>query len=178
MAIRKFEHFVPQIADSAFVDESAVVTGNVVIGADSSVWPVCSVRGDIQSIRIGERTNIQDGSVLHVTHDSEFAPGGNALTIGNDVTVGHGAVVHACTVEDLCLIGMGSVLLDGAVVKSGAIVGAGSLVSPGKELEGGYLWLGSPVKRMRELTENEKAFLKYSAAHYVDLKNRHMAGSV
>ncbi|MBT8130486.1 MAG: gamma carbonic anhydrase family protein [Gammaproteobacteria bacterium] len=175
MAIRKFEKFRPQIAASAFVDQSAVVTGNVVIGADSSVWPMCSVRGDIHSISIGERTNIQDGSILHVTHDSEFAPGGNALSIGSDVTVGHNAVVHACTVEDLCLIGMGSVLLDGSVVRSGAIIGAGSLVSPGKDLEGGYLWLGSPVKRVRELTDQERAFLEYSASHYVDLKNRHMA---
>jgi carbonic anhydrase/acetyltransferase-like protein (isoleucine patch superfamily) len=133
------------------------------------------VRGDIHSIRIGERTNIQDGSILHVTHGSEFAPGGNALSIGSDVTVGHNAVVHACTVEDLCLVGMGSVLLDGSIVRSGAIVGAGSLVPPGKELEGGYLWLGSPVKQVRELTENEKAFLQYSAKHYVDLKNRHKA---
>ena len=173
MTIRNFEQFTPEIADSAFVDDSAVVTGNVVIGADSSVWPMCSVRGDIHSIRIGERTNIQDGSILHVTHDSEFAPGGNALSIGSDVTVGHNAVVHACTVEDLCLIGMGSVLLDGSVVRSGAIIGAGSLVSPGKDLEGGYLWLGSPVKRARELTDKEKAFLEYSASHYVDLKNRH-----
>ena len=136
---------------------------------------MCSVRGDIHSIRIGERTNIQDGSVLHVSHDSEFAPGGYALTIGNDVTVGHNAVVHACSVEDMCLIGIGAVLLDGAVIKSGTIVGAGSLVPPGKELEGGYLWLGSPVKKLRELTEKEKAFLEYSAAHYVDVKNRHMA---
>ena len=175
MAIRKFEQYHPQIDESAFVDESAVVTGNVVIGADSSIWPMCSVRGDIHYIRIGERTNIQDGSVLHVSHDSEFAPGGYALTIGNDVTVGHNAVVHACTVEDMCLIGIGAVLLDGAVIKSGAIVGAGSLVPPGKELEGGYLWLGSPVKKLRELTDKEKAFLEYSAAHYVDVKNRHMA---
>ena len=173
MTIRKFENFTPEIAESAFVDESAVVTGNVTIGADSSVWPMCSIRGDIHSIRIGERSNIQDGCILHVTHDSEFAPGGNALSIGDDVTLGHNAVVHACTVEDMCLVGMGSVLLDGAVVRSGAIIGAGSLVSPGKELEGGYLWLGSPVKRARELTEREKAFLEYSAAHYVDLKNRH-----
>ena len=173
MAIRKFEQYTPKIAESAFVDESAVVTGNVTIGADSSIWPMCSVRGDIHSIRIGERTNIQDGSILHVTHDSEFAPGGNALSIGNDVTVGHNAVVHACTVEDMCLIGMGSVLLDGSVIGSGAIVGAGSLVSPGKVLEGGYLWLGSPVKKARELTDGEKAFLEYSAVHYVDLKNRH-----
>ncbi len=173
MAIRKFEQYTPKVAASAFVDDSAVVTGKVTIGADSSIWPMCSIRGDIHSIDIGERTNIQDGSILHVTHDSEFAPGGNALSIGNDVTVGHNAVVHACTVEDLCLIGMGSVLLDGAIIKAGAIVGAGSLVPPGKELDGGYLWLGSPVKRVRELTEKEKAFLEYSASHYVDLKNRH-----
>lgn len=175
MTIRKFEQYTPQIAESAFIDASAVVTGNVVIGADSSVWPMCSVRGDIHSIRIGERTNIQDGSILHVSHDSEFAPGGYPLTIGNDVTVGHNAVVHACTVEDMCLIGIGAVVLDGAVVKSGAMVGAGSLVPPGKELEGGYLWLGTPVKRARELTDTEKAFLEYSAAHYVEVKNRHIA---
>jgi len=175
MAIRKFEQHTPQIADSAFVDDSAVVTGNVVIGADSSIWPMCSVRGDIHFIRVGERTNIQDGCILHVSHDSEFAPGGYPLSIGDDVTVGHNAVVHACTIEDMCLIGMGSVLLDGAVVKAGVIVGAGSLVPPGKELDSGYLWLGSPVKRMRELTDTERAFLEYSATHYVDLKNRHMA---
>lgn len=175
MTIRKFEQYTPQIAESAFVDESAVVTGNVVIGADSSVWPMCSVRGDIHSIRIGERTNIQDGCILHVSHDSEFAPGGNALSIGDDVTVGHNAVVHACTVENMCLIGIGAVLLDGSVVKTGAIVGAGSLVPPGKELAGGYVWLGSPVKQVRELTDKEKAFLEYSAGHYVDVKNRHMA---
>jgi len=172
--IRSFENYTPQIADTAFVDDSAVVTGNVSIGNDSSVWPCCSIRGDIHSISIGERSNIQDGSVLHVTHDSEFAPGGFSLAVGNDITVGHNVVLHACTIEDLCLIGMGSVVLDGAVVKSGAMVGAGSLVPPNKELEGGYMWLGSPVKKARELTAKEKAFLKYSAKHYVDLKNRHL----
>ena len=173
MTIRRFEDFIPDIAESAFVDESAVVTGNVVIGADSSVWPMCSVRGDIHSIRIGERSNIQDGCILHVTHDSEFAPGGNSLSVGNDVTVGHNVVLHACSVEDLCLVGMGSVVLDGSVIQQGAMVGAGSLVPPGKVLEGGYLWLGSPVKRVRELTGKERAFLRYSAGHYVELKNRH-----
>ena len=171
--IRDYEEYSPQIDDTVFIDESAVVIGNVKIGADSSVWPCCSVRGDVHSIRIGERSNIQDGSILHVTHDSEFAPGGFALTVGNDVTVGHNVVLHACTVEDLCLIGMGSVVLDGSVIQSGAQVGAGSLVPPNKVLEGGYLWLGSPVKKVRELTEKEKAFLSYSADHYVRLKNRH-----
>lgn len=171
--IRRFEEYTPQVDSSAFIDASAVVTGDVIIGADSSIWPCCSVRGDIHSIRIGERTNIQDGSVLHVTHDSEFAPGGNGLTVGDDVTVGHNVILHACTIEDLCLIGMGSVVLDGAVVQSGAMVGAGSLVSPNKVLQGGYMWLGSPAKQVRELTDKEKAFLEYSAKHYVDLKNRH-----
>lgn len=171
--IRSFENHMPQLADSVFVDESAVVTGNVSIGEDSSIWPCCSVRGDIHSISIGARSNIQDGSILHVTHDSEYAPGGNKLTVGDDVTVGHNVVLHACTVEDLCLIGMGSIVLDGAVVQSGAMVGAGSLVPPNKVLEGGYMWLGSPVKKIRELTDKEKAFLEYSARHYVKLKDRH-----
>lgn len=171
--IRVFEGVAPQIAESAFIDNSAVVTGNVSIGEDSSVWPCCSVRGDIHSITVGKRSNIQDGSVLHVTHDSEYAPGGSKLTVGDDVTVGHNVILHACTIESQCLIGMGSIVLDGAVVKSGAMVGAGSLVSPNKVLEGGYMWLGSPVKKVRELTEKEKAFLGYSAAHYVALKNRH-----
>jgi len=171
--IRDFEEFAPQLADTVFIDESAVVTGNVSIGEDSSVWPCCSVRGDIHSITIGERTNIQDGSVLHVTHDSEYAPGGFKLTVGDDVTVGHNVILHACTIEDLCLIGMGSVVLDGAVVQSGAMVGAGSLVPPNRVLEGGYMWLGSPVKKARELSDKEKSFLKYSAQHYVKLKDRH-----
>ncbi len=172
--IRNFEDHTPQIADTVFIDESAVVTGDVSIGEDSSVWPCCSIRGDIHSIRIGARSNIQDGSILHVTHDSEYAPGGNKLTVGDDVTVGHNVVLHACTIEDLCLIGMGSIVLDGSVVQSGAMVGAGSLVPPNKVLEGGYMWLGSPVKKARELTAKEKAFLEYSAQHYVKLKNRHV----
>ena len=171
--IRKFEDFTPDIAQGVFIDESAVVTGNVAIGEDSSVWPLVSIRGDIHSIRIGARSNIQDGSILHVTHDSEFAPGGNKLTVGDDVTVGHNVVLHACTVENLCLIGMGSIILDGAVIQSGAMVGAGSLVSPNKVLEGGYMWLGSPAKRVRELTDKEKQFLSYSAQHYVALQKRH-----
>ena len=173
MTIRKFENFTPKIDAAAFIDETAVVTGDVKIGVDSSVWPMCSIRGDIHSIRIGERTNIQDGSVLHVTHDSEYAPGGHALEIGNDVTVGHNVVLHACTIEDECLIGMGAIVLDGALVQRGAMVGAGSLVPPGKMLDSGYLWLGSPVKRARELSDKEKAFFKYSARHYVELKDRH-----
>ncbi len=173
MNIRGFEGRVPRIAAGAYIDPMALVIGDVEIGADSSLWPGVVARGDIHYIRIGARTNIQDGSILHVTHDSEYAPGGHPLVVGDDVTVGHQVTLHACTVEDKCLIGMGSVVLDGAIVRSGAMVGAGSLVSPGKELEGGYLWLGQPARRVRPLTDKEKAYLDYSAAHYVRLARRH-----
>lgn len=174
MSIRSFNGVEPEVHPSTFVDESAVVIGDVVIGADSSVWPLCSLRGDILRIKIGKRTNIQDNSALHTTEDTDFAPDGFALTVGNDVTVGHGCIIHACTIEDLCLIGMGSVVLDGAVVLSGAMVGAGSLVPPGKILEGGFLWIGSPVKKARELSDKEKLFLSFSAESYIELKQRHM----
>jgi len=177
MAIRSFEGKQPDLHPTVYVDEMALVSGDVKIGVDSSIWPMSVVRGDVNSIEIGERTNIQDGSVLHVTHDSEFAEGGTPLRIGNDVTVGHKVVLHACTIEDHCLIGMGAIVLDGATVRSGAMVGAGALVPPNKDLEGGYLYVGTPVKRARELTDKEKQFLEYSAEHYVLLKNRHQKTS-
>lgn len=173
MTIQTFEEWVPDIHPSAYVADSALVLGDVAIGAGSSLWPMVVARGDIHRIRIGARSNIQDGSVLHVTHDSEHAPGGFGVEVGDEVTVGHRVVLHGCTLEDRCLIGMGSIVLDGARVCGGAMVGAGSLVSPGKVLEGGYLWLGSPARRMRELTERERAFLGYSADHYVALARRH-----
>ena len=128
MTVRKFENFTPRIAATAYVDETALVIGDVSIADDVSLWPQVVVRGDVNSIVIGARTNIQDGSVLHVSHDSEFAPGGFALRIGADITVGHRAILHGCTVEDRCLIGMAATVMDGAIVRSGAIVGAGSLV--------------------------------------------------
>ena len=171
--IRNFESFAPKIAAGVYIDETALVMGDVEIGADSSVWPMTVIRGDVHQIRIGARTNIQDGSILHVSHDSEYSPGGAPLVIGDDVTVGHKVVLHACTVGDRCLIGMGSIVLDNAVIESGALLGAGSLVNPGKRVEGGYLWLGQPVRRVRALTEKEKAYLKYSAEHYLRLQRRH-----
>ncbi|RMD69807.1 MAG: gamma carbonic anhydrase family protein [Gammaproteobacteria bacterium] len=170
--IRSFEKHTPRIAPSAFIDDRALVIGDVEVGEESSLWPMAVARGDIHAIRIGRRTNIQDGSVLHVTHASEFDPG-HPLVIGDDVTVGHRVVLHACTVGDLCLVGMGSVVLDGAVLEDEVMLGAGSLVPPGKVLEGGFLWLGSPVKKARPLTEKERAFLRYSAAFYAELKDRH-----
>jgi carbonic anhydrase/acetyltransferase-like protein (isoleucine patch superfamily) len=177
MSVRRFEGHQPAIHAGVYIDEQALVVGEVSIGTDSSVWPMSVVRGDVNSIEIGERTNIQDGSVLHVTHDSEYAEGGNPLVIGSDVTVGHKVILHACQVEDGCLIGMGAIVLDGAVVRTGSMVGAGALVPPGKVLESGYLYLGSPVKQVRELSDREKRFLKYSAAHYVRLKNRHLGSA-
>jgi carbonic anhydrase/acetyltransferase-like protein (isoleucine patch superfamily) len=173
VSIRDFEGQAPFIHPSAWVDEQAMVCGRVTIGADSSIWPMSVVRGDINTITIGERTNIQDGSVLHVTHDSEFFPGGAPLVVGSDVTVGHRVVLHACTVEDLCLIGMGAVVLDGAVIRSGAMIAAGALVSPNKDLPGGYLYVGAPARQARALTDQEMRFLRYSAEHYARLKERH-----
>ena len=174
MTIRLFESVRPRIAASAYVDEMALVVGDVTLGEDVSLWPQVVARGDVNSIEVGARSNIQDGSILHVSHDSEFAPGGFPLRIGSDVTVGHKAILHGCSVEDRCLIGMAATVMDGAIVRSGAIVGAGSLVPPGRELEGGYLWVGSPARKVRALREHESAFLEYSAAHYVELKNRHL----
>lgn len=176
MTVRSFHKKHPAIPASAFVDETALVIGDVTIGEDSSIWPMTVLRGDVHSITVGSRTNIQDGSVVHVTHDSEHTPGGFAATIGNDVTIGHRAIVHACAIGDFCLIGMGAIIMDGAEVGDYSIIGAGSLVPSGKQLEGGYLYLGSPVKRVRELNEEEKGLLKYSADHYVRLKNAHMEG--
>ena len=176
MSVRKFEQTVPQLAASAYVDDTALVIGDVTLEADVSLWPKVVARGDVNSIHVGARSNIQDGTILHVSHDSEFAPGGFALHIGADITVGHQAILHGCTVEDRCLIGMAATVMDGAVIQSGAIVGAGSLVPPGRTLEGGFLWVGSPARKVRPLRPEEEDFLDYSAAHYVELKNRHMAG--
>ena len=173
MSIRNFENHSPVIDESAFIDESAVVIGNVKIDADVSVWPLTTIRGDINSIEIGARSNIQDGSVLHVTHDSDYSPGGFSLSIGESVTVGHKVILHACTIGNYCLVGMGSTVLDGAVLEDKVMLGANSLVSPGKRLESGYLYVGSPARQVRKLTEKELAWLEYSAAHYVDLKNRY-----
>lgn len=173
MPIRTFEQQTPRIHPSAFIDETAVIIGDVEIGEDSSIWPLCVVRGDVQRIRIGARTSIQDGTIVHVTHDSRFCPGGQATLIGNDVTVGHKAILHACTIEDYCLIGMGAIVMDKAVVSRQVIVGAGSVVPSDKVLESGFLYVGSPIKQIRRLNSRELEFLEYSAQNYQRLKDRH-----
>ena len=175
MTIRSYQGVEPRIAASAYVDATAVVIGDVTIGEDASLWPMVVARGDVHSIEIGARTNIQDGCILHVSHDSEFAPGGFPLSIGTDITVGHQVILHGCRIEDGCLVGMGATVMDGAILRSGVLLGAGSLVPPGQELEGGYLWVGSPARRVRPLRDQERAFLAYSSKHYVELKNRHLS---
>jgi carbonic anhydrase/acetyltransferase-like protein (isoleucine patch superfamily) len=174
VAIRTYQQFTPQLGERVFVDASAVVLGDVEIAADSSVWPLVVIRGDMHSIRIGERSSIQDGSVLHITHAGPFNPDGYPLIIGDEVTVGHNVTLHGCTLGNRILVGMGSIIMDGAVVQDEVVIGAGSLVPPGKVLESGFLYVGSPVKQARPLTDKERNFFSYSAANYVRLKDQHL----
>ena len=175
MSIRPFQQHTPTLGERAFVDRSAVVIGDVEIGADSSVWPLTVIRGDMHRIRIGARTSVQDGCVLHITHAGPFNPDGYPLLIGDEVTIGHNVTLHGCTLGNRILVGMGSIVMDGAVVEDEVVIGAGSLVPPGKVLQSGYLYVGSPVKQARALNDQERAFFAYSAANYVKLKDLHLA---
>lgn len=174
VSIRNFKTAKPEIGDRVFIDDSAQLIGAVNLGDDVSVWPNTVIRGDVQSITIGPGTNVQDGCVLHVSHDSHYSPGGFALTIGQGVTIGHKAVVHGCMVGDFCLIGIGAIIMDGAVLGDYCMLAAGALVPPGKNLPGGYLYVGSPAKPKRELSDDEKQFLHYSYQHYIKLKNEYL----
>jgi carbonic anhydrase/acetyltransferase-like protein (isoleucine patch superfamily) len=176
MSLRPYNGITPTLGVRVYVDPSAVVIGRVTIGDDASIWPTAVLRGDVHEIQVGARTSIQDGSVLHVTHDSHHAPGGRACIVGSDVTVGHRVVLHACTVGNFCLVGMGSVVLDDVIIEDHVILGAGSVVSPGKKLESRGLYVGSPARRVRDLKEQEVAFLSYSAEHYVKLKDEYLVG--
>jgi carbonic anhydrase/acetyltransferase-like protein (isoleucine patch superfamily) len=175
--LRGFQGVSPVLGARVYIDECALVIGRVVLGDDASVWPFAVVRGDINRIEIGARTNIQDGSVLHVVHDGPSRPGGLPLIVGDDVTVGHKAILHAARIGDRCLIGMAAVVLDGAVIEDEVIVAAASVVPPGKHLTARGLYLGNPVKRVRELTGAEISRLLYSAAHYVKVKDDHRTAS-
>jgi carbonic anhydrase/acetyltransferase-like protein (isoleucine patch superfamily) len=177
MSIRAFEEHQPVIGSGVFIDETAIVIGNVHIGEDSSIWPMAVIRGDIHQIRIGKRSSVQDASVVHVTHDGPFNPGGFPCHIGDDVTVGHKVMLHGCTIRDRVLIGMGATVMDGAIVESDVILGAGSLVPPGKTLKSGFLYVGSPAKQARPLTEQERSFFTYTANKYRELKDRYLANS-
>jgi carbonic anhydrase/acetyltransferase-like protein (isoleucine patch superfamily) len=161
--ILSYRGATPDIHPTAFIAPGAVVVGKVKIGAYSNIWFGCTVRGDVNTIEIGENTNIQDGTVVHVTRET------GPTTIGNGVTIGHGAVIHACTLEDNCFVGMGATILDHAVVESEGMLAAGALLTPKKRVIRGELWAGNPAKKMREMTEAEKAFLPQSAKNYVEL---------
>ncbi|MDB2461344.1 gamma carbonic anhydrase family protein [Gammaproteobacteria bacterium] len=174
MTIRKFKDFEPNIHNTAYVDEDSIIIGDVNIGAESSIWPMTVARGDVQKIVIGERTNVQDGSILHVTSDNTFTPGGTPLLIGNDVTIGHGAMLHACTIKNKCLIGIGSIILDGAIIESNSMLAAGSLVGPNKIIKSGMLYKGSPAKPIRKLTEKEIEYISFSSEHYVKTMKQHI----
>lgn len=173
MALRSFNGIAPRTEEGAFVDPTAVVIGDVSLAANVSIWPGVVIRGDVNSITIGEETNIQDGAVLHVTHRSASNPEGYPLRVGKGVTVGHRVVLHGCTIGDLCLIGIGAIIMDGAIIEDQVMVGAGALVPPGKRLESGYLYVGSPARLSRPLKQEEIAYLSYSKDGYVRLKAQH-----
>ncbi len=172
--LRPFLHHIPEVGEHVFVDPSAVVIGRVALADDVSIWPLVVARGDVNYIEIGARSNIQDGSVLHVASKRNALPDGYPLIVGEDVTVGHKVMLHGCSVGDRCLIGMGALVMDGAVIDSDVLLAAGSLVAPGKVLESGYLYQGRPARRVRKLTEAELDKLRTGAAHYVTLKNAYL----
>jgi len=162
-----YDQDVPQLGDRVFVAPTAVLVGRITVGDDSSIWFHTAARADVNWIRIGERSNIQDGTILHVTHER------HPLTIGSDVVVGHAAVLHGCTVEDGALIGIGARVLDGAVVEAGAQVGAGAVVAPGARVPAGCLVLGIPARVRRELGAEEREEIRAIAARYVRLKDEY-----
>ncbi|WMN58660.1 gamma carbonic anhydrase family protein [Pseudoalteromonas xiamenensis] len=172
--LRKYKETYPKVAKSAYVDESAVLVGDIEIEEESSIWPLVAARGDVNYIRIGKRSNVQDGSVLHLSRPSKQHPDGFPLIIGDDVTVGHKVMLHGCTLGNRILVGMGAIVMDGVIVEDDVIIGAGSLVPPNKRLASGYLYVGSPAKQARPLTDDERAFLSVSAQNYVELKNDYL----
>ena len=169
--IRKYQGISPTLGKDVLVDESAVVIGDVEIGDDSSVWPTVVIRGDVNSISIGKGTNVQDGSILHVTHKNAQNPEGYPLILKDYITIGHKVILHGCTLNDYCFIGMGAIIMDGAVLEDRVMVGAGSLVTQGARLESGYLYVGSPAKKKRLLNEEELAWLEKSADNYIRFKD-------
>ena len=173
--LRSFQGKTPKIGERVLIDPSAVVLGQVSLGDDVSVWPQVTIRGDMHCIIIGDRTSIQDGSVLHITHAGPFNPDGWPLNVGSDVTIGHNAVLHGCSIGNRVLVGMSAIVMDGAVVEDEVVIPAGALVAPGKLLRSGYLYAGSPAREVRPLKERERGYFIYSANNYVTLKDQHIA---
>ena len=174
-SLRSYRGISPTLGQRVYVDSAATVIGNVTLSDDVSIWPGAVLRGDVHHIHVGARSNVQDGTVVHVTHDGPYSPGGFPTVIGEDVTVGHAVVLHACTIEDCCLIGMHATVLDGAVIKKYGFVGAGSVIPPGKVVGERELWVGNPARFVRLLSDRQIEQLHYSAAHYVELKDEYLA---
>lgn len=172
--LRNYNGIYPTLGHSNYIDPSSVLVGDITLGDDVSIWPLVAARGDVNTISIGARTNVQDGTVLHVTRKSEQNLTGNPLIIGEDVTIGHKCMLHGCTLGDRILVGMGAIIMDGAIVEDDVFIGAGSLVPPNKTLLSGYLYVGNPVKQARKLKESEADFLKQSAKNYIHLKNDYL----
>ncbi|GJL58489.1 MAG: gamma carbonic anhydrase family protein [Nitrospirales bacterium] len=159
--LRTYRGIAPTVAPSAFIEDTAVVIGDVAVGSESSVWFHAVIRGDVHSIRIGHRTNIQDLCLLHVTHDT------HPLTLGDDITVGHHVVLHGCTIQDRVLIGMGAIIMDGVVIEEDCVIGAGALITRNIHIPSRSLVMGSPAKVKRLLTDAEVQWIKESAANYI-----------
>lgn len=174
--VQAFRGVLPRIGRGSWIHDSARVIGDVSLGDNVSIWCGAVIRGDVNSIRIGAGTNIQDNSVLHVSHKTERDPMGAPLMIGANVTVGHSVILHGCTISDECLIGMGSIVMDKVVIEPRVLLGAGSLVPEGKVLSGGHLYIGRPAKLIRPLTDEELAYFNYSAEHYVKLAQDYQQG--
>jgi carbonic anhydrase/acetyltransferase-like protein (isoleucine patch superfamily) len=173
MPTRPYRGVLPTLDEGVFVDPMALVIGDVVLGRDVSVWPMAVVRGDVNYIRVGARSNVQDGSVLHVTRPYPGSEAGFPLIIGEDVVIGHKVTVHGCTIGNRILVGIGAIVLDGAVVEDEVMIGAGSVVTPGKRLDSGGLYVGNPARRVRELTAAERARIPAMAGFYVELKKEY-----
>jgi carbonic anhydrase/acetyltransferase-like protein (isoleucine patch superfamily) len=172
-SLRPFLDKMPVVGERVYVDPACTIIGDVRIGDDASIWPGTVIRGDVNHIRIGARTNVQDGTIIHVSHDSPYNKGGYPTLIGEGVTVGHGCILHACTIGDYCLIGMGACILDGAVIEANAFIAAGAVVGPGKVVRSGELWAGNPARLMRQLSDKDIEGLRYSADHYVKVKDQY-----
>jgi carbonic anhydrase/acetyltransferase-like protein (isoleucine patch superfamily) len=174
MPVSPYLDAVPELAERVYVHPSAQVIGNVSLGADASVWCNAVLRGDVNDITIGRCSNIQDLTMGHVSHKTPKKPQGSPLVIGDYVTVGHSVILHGCRIGNECLIGMGSIVMDDVVIPDRVMIGAGSLIAPGKTLQSGYLYMGRPAIRLRPLTEDEIAYLRYSAEHYVRVKDNYL----
>ena len=172
--IRPYLNTAPQVDDSCYIDDMSVVIGDVVLAENVSVWPFAVIRGDVNHIRIGKNSNVQDHAMLHVSHKKADKPEGSPLIIGEDVTIGHHVTLHGCTIGNRVLVGINTIVLDDVVIEDDVMIGAGSLVPPRKRLESGYLYVGSPVQKVRPLTDKEKEFLPYSARHYVKVANNYL----